>query len=178
MHLLTSGFPEGKRARLQDVKPVSNMGTVWHKHSAIHLSQCAIQTRCAQMCLAACSHSFQCGLSINASILKWTSRRRRKGENRGKIAFLFSLNSVAFPKISQAWAVSEAVIPITQVRFLSWCSENEEKKRLHQQKKKTKNRKQAAGSPSFLYHRDHPVVNYVAYLHPRSWKRKALSASF
>lgn len=44
--------------------------------------------------------------------------------------------------------------------------------------KKTTSRKQAERSRSGLYHGDHPVANYVAHLHPRSWKRKPLSASF
>lgn len=85
------------------------MATARLKHSPSNsLSLCAIQSRCAQMCLAASSHSFQyCLNSINPPILKWTSREKKitqAAEAKRPFYFhwtLWLLETAAWP-----WAIS------------------------------------------------------------------------
>lgn len=129
------------------------------------------------MCLAACSHSFQCGLSMNASILKWTSRRKeeKKSKPRQNSFSIFS-EPCGFSKGQPVLGCSRHSYP-PQHKADSHHVLLRMRRRAGEKKQPTKNGKQAARSRSCLYHKDHPVVNYLAYLHPWSWERKLLSAS-
>lgn len=152
MCLLTSGFPAGKPARLQDVEASLQHG---HRLTQTLSHSPLLVCNSNQMCpdVLGCMESFlpvwlehKC-LNSEADLRKKKEEEERKKRkaNRGKIAFLFSLNSVAFPKVSRAWAVPDTVAPHQppQGRISPCCSENEEKSRKKKKQQKTENRQLA-----------------------------------
>lgn len=153
MCLLTSGFPAGKPARLQDVEASLQHG---HRLTQTLSHSPLLACNSNQMCpdVLGCMESFlpvwlehKC-LNSEAD-LKKKKRGRRKEEKKSKPrqnSFSIFSELCGFSKGQPGLGCSRHSYPpppTTQGRFSPCCSENEEKSRRKKKQQKTENRQLA-----------------------------------